>query len=93
MNETQQFDYENADLKTRFDLFINLFYAVFDSLSSAGFGNMVPQMTVNILILGIVTFIGRLNEAALLGLGSDILGHEIDRLTSTYPQCEKMVKI
>jgi len=83
-NGTMVFDYANADLKSKFDLFVNLFYTAFDCLSSAGFGNMGPHMVGNIFILGVVTFIGRVNEAALLGLGNDILGHEIDGLTSNY---------
>jgi CRP-like cAMP-binding protein len=75
-----------------FYTFTNLFYAVFDSFTSTGFGNLRPRKAGVMLIFSVVCIAGRIFVAALLGLGGDVLEQELHAIHSDYLSLRNRIK-
>jgi len=75
-----------------FYTFTNLFYAVFDSFTSTGFGNLRPRKAAVMFIFSVVCIAGRIFVAALLGLGGDVLEQELHAIHSDYLSLRNRIK-
>lgn len=72
--------------------FTNLFYAVFDTFTSTGFGNLRPRKAIVMLIFAVMCIAGRIFVAALLGLGGDVLEQELHTIHSDYLSLRNRIK-